>query len=54
MTTAEEQGFDEVVVYWPLGQKGDRFWADSDVVAASVEAWRDQSKVRPPDSPAVS
>jgi alkanesulfonate monooxygenase SsuD/methylene tetrahydromethanopterin reductase-like flavin-dependent oxidoreductase (luciferase family) len=30
---AEEGGFDEVVVYWPRGGQGTRFWADPSVVA---------------------
>ena len=38
--SAQEQGFDEVVTYWPLGGPGGRFWADPDVVAAGVAAVR--------------
>jgi alkanesulfonate monooxygenase SsuD/methylene tetrahydromethanopterin reductase-like flavin-dependent oxidoreductase (luciferase family) len=38
--SAKEQGFHEVVTYWPLGGPGDRFWADPDVVAAGVAAVR--------------
>lgn len=30
---AEQAGFDEVVVYWPDGQPGDRFWSDREVHA---------------------
>jgi len=30
---AEESGFDEVVIYWPRGGEGTRFWADPSVVA---------------------
>jgi alkanesulfonate monooxygenase SsuD/methylene tetrahydromethanopterin reductase-like flavin-dependent oxidoreductase (luciferase family) len=30
---AERGGFDEVVVYWPRGDEGTRFWADPAVVA---------------------
>lgn len=41
MESAEAKGFDEVVVYWPLGQEGGRFWADPEIVAASVAAWRE-------------
>lgn len=37
---ATEAGFDEVVVYAPLGEPGDRFWADPDVVAEAVTALR--------------
>ena len=28
---AEAAGFDEVVVYWPHGRPGDRFWSDVQV-----------------------
>lgn len=54
MATAEEKGFDEVVLYWPLGEEGARFWADPEVVSASVEAWRSQRGAGPPDKVAVS
>lgn len=30
---AEAGGFDELVVYWPRGHEGTRFWADPDVFA---------------------
>lgn len=33
-------GFDEVVVYWPQGEPGDRFWADPSVVGDAVAAVR--------------
>ena len=29
-------GFDEVVVYWPDGERGDRFWSDPDVHAEAL------------------
>jgi hypothetical protein len=37
---AEELGFHEVVVYAPVGEPGDRFWADPDVVADAVTGVR--------------
>ena len=33
---AEADGFDEVVVYWPDGERGDRFWSDPDVHAEAL------------------
>ena len=33
---AEADGFDEVVVYWPDGEPGDRFWSDADVHAEAL------------------
>lgn len=33
---ARDIGFDEVVVYWPHGERGDRFWADPAVVTDGV------------------
>lgn len=33
---ARDGGFDELVVYWPHGSPGDRFWADTDVFEAAV------------------
>ena len=33
---AEAAGFDEVVVYWPDGERGDRFWSDADVHAEAL------------------
>jgi hypothetical protein len=29
-------GFDEVVVYWPDGEPGDRFWSDTEVHAEAL------------------
>lgn len=37
---AARSGFDEVVVYWPMGQEGSPLWADPDVVVAAVAAVR--------------
>jgi alkanesulfonate monooxygenase SsuD/methylene tetrahydromethanopterin reductase-like flavin-dependent oxidoreductase (luciferase family) len=37
---ATEAGFDEVVVYAPMGSPGDRFWCDAEVFAAAVGAVR--------------
>jgi alkanesulfonate monooxygenase SsuD/methylene tetrahydromethanopterin reductase-like flavin-dependent oxidoreductase (luciferase family) len=37
---AQDAGFDEVVVYAPVGAPGDRFWCDPDVFAAAVRAVR--------------
>jgi alkanesulfonate monooxygenase SsuD/methylene tetrahydromethanopterin reductase-like flavin-dependent oxidoreductase (luciferase family) len=37
---AEELGFDEVVVYWPEGEPGGRFWSDMHVHEAAVAALR--------------
>lgn len=37
---AARSGFDEVVVYWPMGQQGGPLWADPDVVVAAVAAVR--------------
>jgi len=37
---AERAGFDELVVYWPDGEPGSRFWADPDVVLDAVAAAR--------------
>jgi alkanesulfonate monooxygenase SsuD/methylene tetrahydromethanopterin reductase-like flavin-dependent oxidoreductase (luciferase family) len=37
---AEELGFHEVVVYAPVGEPGDRFWADPGVVADAVSGVR--------------
>jgi alkanesulfonate monooxygenase SsuD/methylene tetrahydromethanopterin reductase-like flavin-dependent oxidoreductase (luciferase family) len=34
---AQSVGFDEVVVYWPDGGPGDRFWSELEVHAAAVE-----------------
>ncbi|RHW25305.1 LLM class flavin-dependent oxidoreductase [Nocardioides immobilis] len=33
---ADEAGFDEVVVYWPDGEPGDRFWSDPEVHAEAL------------------
>ncbi len=33
---ASAAGFDEVVVYWPDGRPGDRFWSDLDVHAEAL------------------
>jgi alkanesulfonate monooxygenase SsuD/methylene tetrahydromethanopterin reductase-like flavin-dependent oxidoreductase (luciferase family) len=33
---AETAGFDEVVVYWPDGERGDRFWSDPNVHAEAL------------------
>jgi alkanesulfonate monooxygenase SsuD/methylene tetrahydromethanopterin reductase-like flavin-dependent oxidoreductase (luciferase family) len=33
---AESLGFTEVVVYWPVGDPGTRFWSEPDVLAAGV------------------
>ncbi len=33
---ADEAGFDEVVVYWPDGESGDRFWSDPEVHAEAL------------------
>ena len=37
---AEVAGFDEVVVYWPHGRPGDRFWSDIEVHREAVAALR--------------
>jgi hypothetical protein len=37
---AGELGFHEVVVYAPVGEPGERFWADPDLVEASVTGLR--------------
>jgi alkanesulfonate monooxygenase SsuD/methylene tetrahydromethanopterin reductase-like flavin-dependent oxidoreductase (luciferase family) len=37
---AEQLGFDEVVVYWPRGERGGRFWADLDVVVDAIAKLR--------------
>jgi alkanesulfonate monooxygenase SsuD/methylene tetrahydromethanopterin reductase-like flavin-dependent oxidoreductase (luciferase family) len=37
---AAAAGFDEVVVYAPVGKPGGRFWADPDVVAEAVSSLR--------------
>ena len=37
---AEQAGFDEVVVYWPDGDPGSRFWADPEVVLEAVRTVR--------------
>ena len=39
---ARDIGFDEVVVYWPNGAPGDRFWADPAVVADGVTRARQE------------
>jgi hypothetical protein len=39
---ARDIGFDEVVVYWPNGAPGDRFWADPAVVADGVARARQE------------
>jgi len=33
---AEADSFDELVVYWPDGERGDRFWSDVDVHAEAL------------------
>ena len=33
---ADRAGFDEVVVYWPDGEPGGRFWSDTDVHAEAL------------------
>jgi len=33
---AGHAGFDEVVVYWPDGEPGDRFWSDTEVHAEAL------------------
>jgi len=33
-------GFDELVVYWPEGERGSRFWSDQDVHAVGVRRVR--------------
>ncbi len=33
---AEQAGFDEVVVYWPDGEPGDRFWSDPEIHAEAL------------------
>lgn len=38
LAAAEENGFDELVVYWPDGEEGTRFWADPDVVVEALAA----------------
>lgn len=40
VSRAEDAGFDELVVYWPEGRRGDRFWADEDVVREAVAGVR--------------
>jgi len=40
LARAEAAGFDELVVYAPVGRPGDRFWADPEVFAAAVELAR--------------
>jgi alkanesulfonate monooxygenase SsuD/methylene tetrahydromethanopterin reductase-like flavin-dependent oxidoreductase (luciferase family) len=37
---AERAGFDELVVYYPTGARGDRFWADPDVLVEAVTTAR--------------
>jgi alkanesulfonate monooxygenase SsuD/methylene tetrahydromethanopterin reductase-like flavin-dependent oxidoreductase (luciferase family) len=37
---AQAAGFDEVVVYWPQGAPGDRFWSDIDVLTEGVRQIR--------------
>lgn len=37
---AHAAGFDEVVVYWPQGEPGSRFWSDPDVLAEGVRQIR--------------
>lgn len=38
LARAEEAGFDELVVYWPRGAEGTRFWADPGVFAECLSA----------------
>jgi alkanesulfonate monooxygenase SsuD/methylene tetrahydromethanopterin reductase-like flavin-dependent oxidoreductase (luciferase family) len=45
---AQEAGFDEVVVYAPVGGPGDRFWCDPEVFAAAVSAVRDDARPTAP------
>ncbi len=40
---AAEHGFDELVVYWPIGSPGSRFWADPEVLASALAAARTRS-----------
>lgn len=40
---AEAAGFDEVVVYAPMGQPGDPFWCDAEVFESAVSAVRRQT-----------
>jgi alkanesulfonate monooxygenase SsuD/methylene tetrahydromethanopterin reductase-like flavin-dependent oxidoreductase (luciferase family) len=40
LARAEETGFDEVVVYWPRGAQGTRFWADPGVFAECLALGR--------------
>ena len=35
---ARAAGFDELVVYWPYGEPGGRFWADPEVMEEAVAA----------------
>lgn len=37
---AESAGFGELVVYWPVGEPGSRFWADPAVIADGVAQLR--------------
>ena len=37
---AEAAGFDEVVVYWPHGEPGDRFWSEVGVHHSAVSRLR--------------
>lgn len=46
---AAAAGFDEVVVYAPMGQPGDRFWCDADVFAAAVPAAREIAAITASD-----
>ncbi len=37
---AERAGFDELVVYFPMGERGDRFWADPEVLVEAMTTAR--------------
>jgi alkanesulfonate monooxygenase SsuD/methylene tetrahydromethanopterin reductase-like flavin-dependent oxidoreductase (luciferase family) len=47
LARAEAAGFDELVVYAPVGRPGDRFWADPEVFAAAVELARRGERLTP-------
>jgi hypothetical protein len=41
VAAAQESGFDELVVYWPDGEPGSRFWADLEVAVEALSAGLD-------------